>query len=442
MKRFLLLCAAACMLAAWVTVSVAQPIVTDGLTVFYDFDTFTDEVQDKSENNLHGVVLGNVVLSDDAKRGGGSAFFDSAPDFMETGVAVGGCDVGSEDACEAIPLEIIPRAGMTLAAWVKVEDTPPESHSIFQPRSADGSFVMHAQLETDGRFRMRLRGQLQADNINATERWYTDGEFGAEPYPIGEWFHMVTTYDMDADQIAFYYNGEKVVDISADGNAGAIELGDWGQAAIVGFVSDSRKRQFYGRMDEFYIFNRAITEQEVGLLYNLVEPNAPPELQAGDSDRDLDFDQLDLVLVQQGGKYLTGQAATWGEGDWNGAPGGSADTPPTGDGLFNQLDIIAALNAGKYLQGPYAAIANANGARGDGQTSIVYYPQTGEVAVDAPAGKELTSVNIESASGSLPVLPRRTWVAALTTTRIQTFSRRPSAAVLAASASARWPRLT
>ena len=35
----------------------------------------------------------------------------------------------------------------------------------------------------------------------------------------------------------------------------------------------------------------------------------------------------------------------------------------------------------------------------DGQTSIVYNANTGEVAVDAPAGVELTSVNIDSAGG-------------------------------------------
>ncbi len=47
-----------------------------------------------------------------------------------------------------------------------------------------------------------------------------------------------------------------------------------------------------------------------------------PELLAGGADQDLDFDQLDLVRVQIASKYLTGQSATWGEGDWNGAPGG------------------------------------------------------------------------------------------------------------------------
>ena len=96
-------------------------------------------------------------------------------------------------------------------------------------------------------------------------------------------------------------------------------------------------------------------------------------------------------------KYLTGQAATWGDGDWNGAPGGSPGNPPPGNGLFNQIDIIAALNTGLYLAGPYAAIPTG-GTQGDAQTSVTYNAGTGELAVDAPAGVNLTSINIESAA--------------------------------------------
>jgi hypothetical protein len=62
------------------------------------------------------------------------------------------------------------------------------------------------------------------------------------------------------------------------------------------------------------------------------------------------------------------------------------------------VDIIAALTAGKYLTGPYAA-TNRGGTVGDGQTSIVYNATTGELAVDAPANAELTSINIDSATG-------------------------------------------
>ena len=121
-----------------------------------------------------------------------------------------------------------------------------------------------------------------------------------------------------------------------------------------------------------------------------------PKLQPGDSDQDLDFDQLDLVKVQIANKYLSGTPATWGEGDWNGAPGGKQGSPPGGDGEFNQLDIIAALNAGVYLTGPYAAL-QPSGGQGDAQTSLVYDAGTGELSVDAPAGKELTSINVTSA---------------------------------------------
>jgi hypothetical protein len=90
-------------------------------------------------------------------------------------------------------------------------------------------------------------------------------------------------------------------------------------------------------------------------LYDVII-SEPPTLRPGDADQDLDFDQFDLVLVQQSAKYLTGQAATWGEGDWNGAPGGAPGEPPAGDGLFNQFDIIAAQQVATYLTGPYAAV--------------------------------------------------------------------------------------
>jgi hypothetical protein len=80
-----------------------------------------------------------------------------------------------------------------------------------------------------------------------------------------------------------------------------------------------------------------------------------PPLQVGDADQDYDFDQLDIVQVQVAGKYLTGESATWGEGDWNGTPVMFDTDPPVGDGVFNQLDIVAAQQAGLYLTGSYSA---------------------------------------------------------------------------------------
>ena len=49
------------------------------------------------------------------------------------------------------------------------------------------------------------------------------------------------------------------------------------------------------------------------------------------------FDQLDLVLALQSGKYMTGQPAEFSEGDWN------------SDGSFDRLDVVFALQSGSYL---------------------------------------------------------------------------------------------
>ena len=129
-----------------------------------------------------------------------------------------------------------------------------------------------------------------------------------------------------------------------------------------------------------------------------VQLQGVPILQAGDADQDLDFDALDFVRVLGAAKYRTGQEAAWGEGDWNGAPGGSPGSPPAGDGFFDQVDIIAALSTGLFLTGQYAGI-KSSGGRGHGPTAIRYDANTGEVAVDTPAGVELTSLLIESAAG-------------------------------------------
>ena len=116
-----------------------------------------------------------------------------------------------------------------------------------------------------------------------------------------------------------------------------------------------------GSYNEFRIYDQALTSSQVLGNYQagpevVNVPDTTPELQAGDADQDLDFDQLDLVRVLTAAKYLTGEPATWGEGDWDGAPGGTPGQPPTGNGIFDQLDIVAALAAGVYLTGPYAAL--------------------------------------------------------------------------------------
>ena len=101
---------------------------------------------------------------------------------------------------------------------------------------------------------------------------------------------------------------------------------------------------FSSRTDLTYFF-----QPDVDTTLLRPATDLPKFLFAGDADQNGRFDQLDIVRVLQSGKYLIGQAATWGDGDWNGAPGGRAGRPPTGDGVFDQDDIVASLIGGTYL---------------------------------------------------------------------------------------------
>jgi hypothetical protein len=176
----------------------------------------------------------------------------------------------------------------------------------------------------------------------------------------------------DARNVQFYYDG---TDISAD----MVDVGDsYGTTNDTARIGARRGTDnvgngaYLGNLDEFAYWNRALSAAEVASLYSAAQGAGTPQLQAGDANMDLTFDQFDIILVQRAAKYLTGGVATWGEGDWDGAPGGQPGSPPAGNGTFDQLDIIAALANGLYLQGPYAALKNGGGSLGDGD--LIYLP--------------------------------------------------------------------
>ncbi|MCA9168930.1 MAG: hypothetical protein KDB23_14750 [Planctomycetales bacterium] len=67
----------------------------------------------------------------------------------------------------------------------------------------------------------------------------------------------------------------------------------------------------------------------------------------GDANLDGMFDTSDLTRVFQVGKYETGEAAGWSEGDWS------------GDGLFTTTDLVLAFADGGYEQGVRPAVPGA-----------------------------------------------------------------------------------
>jgi hypothetical protein len=130
-------------------------------------------------------------------------------------------------------------------------------------------------------------------------------------------------------------------------------------------------------------------------------------LEAGDADRNFQFDENDIIQVLQAGAFPR-SPATWDTGDWNATSVGNVENPAQGDGKFDDTDLAWALNTGNYLAGPYAEDSRpselppeirAGGTRGDRQTSIIYNALTGQISIDPPAGAQLTSIHIASEAG-------------------------------------------
>ena len=363
----------------------------DGIVGYWPLEEGAGDVTNDSFGDVQDVgELRNEpewLTGEDAFLGNGSLFFDGV--------------VGQQDV-------LIPNSadfnfttnGASISAWVNTELLPSELSESFGGilDSIPDAFVMYLD-----RGNMELRVKFTTSDGVAERPGIPE-----DMLEVSEWIHVAGVYDGAEQSASIYLNGEL---IDTHDNAGFGEPIRSGQVSSIGaepnVVGDpgASTRFFPGSIDDVAVWNRAISEDEVaeihssGLsgssLFDLV--GGDPQLAAGDADQDLDFDQLDLVKVQIAAKYLTGTPATWGEGDWNGAPGGSQGSPPAGDGQFDQLDIISALGPAHYLTGPYAALAPGPGVDGDGQTSLRYDPSSGELSIDPAEGKELTSINITSA---------------------------------------------
>jgi hypothetical protein len=358
-------CATMLALVAATAVSAAE------LVHRYDFE---EEDGTDSVGEAHGIVQGFPDFTDDAVSGNRSMTL-LGEDWIEVDEPM---DFGMQ---------------FSIAAWVLPDPTAMNIQTIIG--NSPGGY------EQDGFKFFYNVWTSDSSTADGSLRFETGDGFegvgtATEPGLLFEevWTHVAVAADVDAAATAIYVDG----DLFAEGSLNSFMTTE--SPFTIGRMMTGWN--MHGSLDDVQIYEGLFTAEDVEFLYSnpgSALGEAPTTaLEAGDANMDYQFNQLDLVQVQVAAKYLTGDAATWGEGDWNGAPGGSPGNPPQGDGVFSQNDIIAALSAGKYLTGPYNAVAGG-GVAGDGQTSVGYHAGTGEVWVDAPAGVALTSINIDSTAG-------------------------------------------
>ncbi len=95
------------------------------------------------------------------------------------------------------------------------------------------------------------------------------------PKDLGRWVHLVSTYDRRTNRIVHYCDGRRVAEgplrVPMALRIGPATLGNW--QASPGDI-EKPYRSLNGRIDEFAVFRRRLTDDEVNRMYELGKPSS------------------------------------------------------------------------------------------------------------------------------------------------------------------------
>jgi Concanavalin A-like lectin/glucanases superfamily/FecR protein len=157
---------------------------------------------------------------------------------------------------------------LTLAAWVRVQGMDRQINSLFMSDGFDAGTV-HWSIRDDG--------VLGLTAIGAEPGRY---QICASPPALrldqfGLWIHLAAVIDGDSKRVVHYLNGlpvsEHALKIAPPFRIGVAELGNWNAR---GFPKNDpfMIRNFSGAMDDFCLFSRALSSEEIRGLYSVGKP--------------------------------------------------------------------------------------------------------------------------------------------------------------------------
>ena len=210
------------------------------LVLYFDYEDFDgNTVVEKSGRGYDGEIKGKVTQSDDGKFGKAAHF--EAGSFLD----LDGPSVKPDD---------IPTEGMSLLAWINVESV--SDMALFNARAADGTWLVHPEARGDGNYRWLNRGPNPGRTIFDVRAGKNEAD---------KWIHYGGTYSRADGLAILYINGENVGEEKSRLDTPIAD--NWGQGARVGFNIDD-KRPFTGLMDEFNLWKRGLTAEEVNDIMN------------------------------------------------------------------------------------------------------------------------------------------------------------------------------
>ncbi len=217
------------------TISIVSANAFPGYDIYSNLvihNPFNGNVNDVSGNNITGTPNGSITYTNGHLGNPNSAILFNG---SNTYIALG----------NQWPINML--AGTTqpisISFWINQLSTPSQWGNIFS--CWDGSNGLWAGTSNSGNIRFRI------NNSNFVEA----------PITNNNWIHVVCVYN--GSNIRIYLNGTQATAALANGNPISIA-----ENAEIGRQQIYNNSYFHGALDEFKFYERALTANEVKILYN------------------------------------------------------------------------------------------------------------------------------------------------------------------------------
>ncbi len=223
-----------------------KAVTNENLISYYKFNG--DSSDDVGANP--GTTYGGLIYSSSGKDGA-AAEFDGSNDFIS---------ISNENNFDSLT-----GGESTISFWMKQNDVSQTERGILQKRDANNYNKFFCQVSS------LLGCGLWSTDSNAV--WVTTS------INNNEWTHIVITTSVSNKKISLYKNGAYV---SNNTNPSLISTNN-NQPLRIGYAMDAANDYFKGSIDELRVYNRVLSDAEIGELYSegICEPN---ECLVGSSD--------------------------------------------------------------------------------------------------------------------------------------------------------------
>lgn len=155
---------------------------------------------------------------------------------------------------------------LTLATWVRIDQLGSPHQSLYHTDGWQDETLgqVHWALTKNNTMQLALRGNTLAEGSLEKHGW--PNSMTSVLPERGRWVHLAAVYDSEARTVRFYMNGqfdkETRQEVAYPARLGAAQIGNWNR----------NDRKLSGRIDEFLLLGRALSDVEVRELYQSGTP--------------------------------------------------------------------------------------------------------------------------------------------------------------------------